>query len=261
MGLVITESQTSYDFFITADGSPSICLSSSIYRPEAMHHRQGALSESLFVYHGVLSEALTRQAPPQILSVGLGCGYNEMIAVAHFLNAEQTQPFPQDFYLESFEGETEIRTAFLNWLNNKAEANPDELQKELRQTFSLVADKVSAHFQLKTDSLRQKMLQLVNEKKFVLRDWLRDDTSFTHTFGVIFFDAFSRQSTPDIWSDAFLIRFLNKVAADRCGIATYAATGSLNRALRATQFERTEMPGFSGKRQSTRAFRDVSVKP
>ncbi|MCB0351311.1 MAG: hypothetical protein KDD38_09025 [Bdellovibrionales bacterium] len=251
MGNLFIENQTQYDFFDTADGSPSICLSSDMFRPEAMHHRQGALTESLFVYHGVLKEALERECPPQILSVGLGCGYNEMITVAHFLNTETG--LPVDFYLESFEGDLQLRQVFNNWLIDQAPDSP--LEKSLSDTFERVSLLVAEHFFVEHELLKATLRDLIEAKKINIREWLTTETDFSYRFGVIYFDAFSGKSTPELWTEDFLFNFLARASAPQSGLATYAATGALNRALKRSGFILKEQPGFSGKRQSTRAFR------
>lgn len=253
MSNLFIDNQTQYEFFVTADGSPSICLTSDKFRPEAMHHRQGALAESLFVYHGVLAEALNRSCPPRILSVGLGCAYNEMITVAHFL-ANSNEQLTDKFYMESFEGDPNLRLGFLKWLTS--EKLSSSLGESLFLVFEQVAEIISKHFALSPSLLKLSLLNLIKSEQFIIRDWLKNDTIFTHKFGIIYFDAFSGKSTPELWSELFLTEFLDKAAAnENCGLATYAATGSLNRALKKTGFTLAEQAGFSGKRQSTRAFR------
>jgi hypothetical protein len=238
-----------------------------------MHHRQGALSESLFVYHGVLSEADASGCPPRVLSVGLGCGYNEMIAVAHYLKKCQitfskSSDFPEQFYLESFEGDKNLREEFRLWLSQPfsqedlgnspplrlSNATPISLSKTLHQTYTRVLEMIAAHFELSPFEFKNKLSQLFGTNKFVLREWLAADTIFSKTFGVIFFDAFSSKSTPSVWSEEFLVNFLKKTASPNCGIATYAATGTLNRALKKSGFTLRDQRGFCGKRESTRAF-------
>ncbi|OFZ16923.1 MAG: hypothetical protein A2Z20_09435 [Bdellovibrionales bacterium RBG_16_40_8] len=250
MSKLIVEGDSNYEFFTTNDGSPSICLSSDKFRPEAMHHRDGALAESLFVYKGVLHEALELGCPPRVLSLGIGCGYNEMIAVAYILHTKKTL---SDFYLESFEGDTNLRTSFTNWLLDMTSAS--ELQSEIYGTLNKVLDCVANEFTLKPQFIKSQLLELYEKKQFILREWLTSDTDFSTIFGVIFFDAFSSKSTPELWTENFLKMFLKKVAAPNCALATYAATGSLNRALKESNFILKKQKGFSGKRESTRALR------
>lgn len=288
MSNLIVDKQTHYEFFATADGSPSIRLSSTKYRPEAMHHCDGALSESLFIYYQVLNEALARGCPPRVLSVGLGCGYNELITAAHYLQLVQLRNSDlkatkanaaltelNAFYIESFEGDTNLRETFLQWLGESP--HPDDIsdpnntsvgatsigaatlapdiKSQLRHTFDQVLILVCAHFKITPHELKIFLSQLKEKNQFVLREWLTENTVFTQTFGVIFFDAFSNQSTPELWTEDFLVQFLARASANKCGFATYAATGALNRALKLSHFIRHSQPGFSGKRESTRAFK------
>jgi hypothetical protein len=264
MGKSIVSGLTHYEFLTTGDGSPSICMSSDLYRPEAMHHREGALSESLFVYHGLLVEALALDCPPRVLSVGLGCAYNEMIAAATFLKLGLPL---EEIYIESFEGDVPLRETFRYWLlsdSPTSSENPSvsleptvdvELHTELIANLEKVLSSVARHFEIAEDALKIWMKTLYQNQRLVLREWLTEDTSFAVPFGAVFFDAFSGKSTPAVWNEEFLVQFLAKAASPRCGLATYAATGTLNRALKRTGFERRDQKGFAFKRQSTRAFK------
>lgn len=254
MSNLFISDQTQYEFFTTADGSPSICLSSDKYRPEAMHHREGALAESLFIYGEALNEALDLGCPPRVLSVGLGCGYNEMIATAHVINSR----WSEEFYLESYEGDENLRNGFLQWLQSDSPRDPlslTNLQTQIHHTFDQVLALVAAVFKMSPAFLKTQLLALKERRQLVIHDWLTSRTLFPKKFGMIFFDAFSSKSTPELWNEIFLIEFLHKAAAENCGLATYAATGTLNRALKKSGFTLRDQRGFSGKRESTRAFR------
>lgn len=254
MGNLFISGTNHYEFIDTADGSPSICMwdSSSTSRPEAMHHRKGALTESLYVYEGLLIEALQRGCAPSILSVGIGCGYNEMIVVAYLL--KHNFDF-KNVYIESFEGSDELRHGFILWLTRNSSTQHDPFIIRLFKTLDLVLEKIANNFSIEPMSIVQKINDLRATNKFIIRKWLTLETKFDTKFGVIFFDAFSSKSSPQLWTDQFLKSFLNEASAPTCGIATYAATGSLNRALRHSQFVLKNQPGFAGKRQSTRAFK------
>lgn len=221
-------------------------------RPEAMHHRQGALSESVFIYLEALKEALSLNAPPRILSVGLGCAYNEFLAVAYLMATNQNF---EHFYLESFEGDPILNQSFQSWLLSSAAQTPVII--ELCKTFDTVLNLVGRELNVEPIKIKKKIIQLYEKKQLVIRDWLGAETQFTQQFSVIFYDAFSNQSTPQIWSDDFLTQFLNRAAQPQCVLATYAATGALNRCLRQAGFVLKTQPGFAGKRESTRAVRSL----
>jgi tRNA U34 5-methylaminomethyl-2-thiouridine-forming methyltransferase MnmC len=241
-----------YQFITTDDGSPSIRLADAVQRPEAMHHSGGALSESVFIYGEALREGLKMLvAAPTVLSVGLGCGYNEWIALAEM----QSRFLPQldDFYLESFEADGPLRTEFLNFLT----ATPAQIEigESLQGTFKWVLEVVAAKYDLSVEKLYKLGQQLVAEKRWVFRERLTTTTAFQKHFGVIFFDAFSTKATPDLWSEEFFTAFLENACDRPCVLATYAATGILNRSLKKAGFELAVQPGFQYKRESTRAFR------
>jgi tRNA U34 5-methylaminomethyl-2-thiouridine-forming methyltransferase MnmC len=52
-----------------------------------------------------------------------------------------------------------------------------------------------------------------------------------------------------------LVEQLGRILAPQAVLATYAATGTMNRALRTLGFKILEKPGFQGKRESTLAVR------
>jgi len=60
---------------------------------------------------------------------------------------------------------------------------------------------------------------------------------------------------PELWQEVDLTRFIGEASATHSVLATYAATGALNRALRRNQFVLESKVGFAGKRQSTFARR------
>lgn len=269
MSNLIVDQQTNYEFIVTGDGSPSIRMSNAKWRPEAMHHCDGAFSESVYIYHSVLTDALAQGAAPRILSIGLGCGYNEIITAAHFL-AAQTSAIPiENLYIESFEGDKNLRENFILWLSGDLAGGSNsvtgidqstqqltsDLTQALAKTYNQVLEIASLHFDLSKDDLYRFLQKIYRDKQFVIRDWLEPQTRFQNRFGVIYFDAFSNQSTPEVWGEDFLVNFLDQVSDTICGFATYAATGALNRALKKTGFTRLAQPGFSGKRESTKAIK------
>ncbi|MCB0356878.1 MAG: hypothetical protein KDD40_07720, partial [Bdellovibrionales bacterium] len=102
---------TKYQLICTADGSPSLHWLDS---GEAMHNRQGALSESLAIYGECIKESILKNKHAHILSIGLGLAYNEIITSALCLLLK-----PKEIYIESFEAEDTLRESLLDWLTGK----------------------------------------------------------------------------------------------------------------------------------------------
>ena len=252
-----------YQFIFTADGSPSIRMASVDQRPEAMHHSGGALTESLYIYGEALLSALEQNFPPTVLSVGLGCGYNEWIALGLCLNHRVDT---SQILIESFENDPVLRSEFLAFVGNFDEspsttAIPPELHVSCQKIFADVVRRVAESLRVDEKTLRQLGQTLVREGRWRLRDALDLETTFDRRFAVIFYDAFSSKATPTLWTDEFLDKFLHLATTTPCVFATYASTVTLKRALERARFELKNQVGFGGKRESTRAYRYGTVDP
>ncbi len=201
---------------------------------ECMHSLRGAFSETNYIYGYAIREVITRELAPRFLSVGLGLGYCEILLSALLL---------RDFQAESFEIDSRLRDHFASWVRN--DDVPLEFQKVYDQTLKSSAELVGC--------------SVANVKKYLslvqLRETLTDKTAFTEKFSCVLFDAFSSKSSPELWTEEFLVEFFKKACAPDCVFATYACTGVLKRALRASGFEVLVRPGFSSKRDSTFAVR------
>jgi tRNA U34 5-methylaminomethyl-2-thiouridine-forming methyltransferase MnmC len=258
----------SHTFLITADGSPTLAHPHG----EAMHNNQGALRETLHVY-GPLADALERgRVEPTAVIVGLGVGYIEALVAARA---------PALARLVTFEADAHLKRAFLTSLLVAPVSQPmrreipsgtalhfdddfDALVDLMRTVRSLVA---LAHG-IEPESLRARLFRWHADGRLDVRGALDEgvlgsapqgdalDTARANHlgYGGLFFDAYSAKSSAELWTPAILEGLLSH-AASRAGVATYAARGSLNRALAARGFRREASPGFGGKRECTLAFR------
>ena len=73
-------------------------------------------------------------------------------------------------------------------------------------------------------------------------------------FDVIYFDAFSPEAQPELWTEAF---FATMFTALKPGgiLVTYCAKGQVKRNLKAVGFFVEALPGPPGKREMTRAVK------
>ncbi|WP_316801319.1 tRNA (5-methylaminomethyl-2-thiouridine)(34)-methyltransferase MnmD [Pedobacter frigidisoli] len=74
------------------------------------------------------------------------------------------------------------------------------------------------------------------------------------TFDVIYYDAFSVQHQPEMWSDE-IIAHACSFLKPRGTFVTYAITGKLKRAVKACGFSIEKLPGAPGKREMLRALK------
>lgn len=228
------------EIFRTGDGSPTISYKRADGYIEKMHHSGGALTESLYIYHHGLELALREGCPPHVVSLGLGLGYNELIALAEFHRRKQP-----NFKIWSFEADEYLRKQFINWLSG--EDGP------LNSTYDEILDSIEAHF--KISGLKTSAAEQFEQKSLQLRGPYPKEISGVHDAGVFFFDAFSNKMSPELWQELDMLSSLRDVLSPQAVLCTYAATGALNRVLKQLGFRLLDRPGFQGKRESTLAIR------
>lgn len=230
------------EIFVTADGSPTLCFKRGDGYVEKMHHSGGALSESLYIYHQALLEGL-KFGPAKVLSVGLGLGYNELITAAELSRRGDTE-----FRLWSFETVGELREGFIAWIT-------EEAQGPLPTVFDTVALGVARHFKLEPAELKHWLKKAQASGQWQIRKSFPQDLD--QVMGnIVFYDAYSRKMDPELWNEDALVTAFERHLEPAAVLATYAATGALNRTLKRLGFRPTPKAGFLGKRESTLAIRD-----
>lgn len=230
------------EIFVTADGSPTLSYKREDGYAEKMHHSGGAFSESVYIYLEAL-KLNPSPSRPRVFSVGLGLAYNEMLAVGWFTQQQIT-----DFEVWSFESVAALRDGFRLWLEG-------DDQGPLAETYNLIEERTARHFELKPGAVREALKAALKSSRLHLQNSFPDDRPEARA-NVIFYDAYSRKMNAELWDERILTESLEPVLEERCILATYAATGSLNRALKHLGFRLIEKAGFQGKRESTLAIRD-----
>jgi hypothetical protein len=245
---------------MTGDGSPTLRLLGTVSigerPPESMHHSGGAAAETEQIYGPIpkllfKGEFSEKGFSSRFLSIGLGLGYVEMVLAREALNSQMVS---LDFLL-SFESEPELRRLFLDWIFNR------QIPPACQMTYDRVA-----HFVLKdsawmTPQLKEKMQSWIINHQWVLEAKLEHAGETYGSFSGIFYDAFSSKTTGGLWSEEFLVHFLELYSDKYCFFSTYACLGPLKRALKAQNFQIVKREGFCGKRNSTFAFRGIADSP
>ncbi len=232
------------EIFYTQDGSPTLSLKRDDGYVEKMHHSGGALSESLYIYRQALSEALTREWPARVLSLGLGLGYNELITIS-----DLRKRGIDDFHIFSFETVPQLREGFAAWAGGGTGG-------KLAFVLDQVCKQVAGAQEIPTALLKTWTREALAKRALELRTSFPEDSEGVAQISVCYYDAFSKKMNPELWSEDMLVQTLNRLLASHCIVTTYAATGALNRTLKHLGFCLLEKPGFSGKRESTLAIRD-----
>jgi tRNA U34 5-methylaminomethyl-2-thiouridine-forming methyltransferase MnmC len=218
--------------FITEDGSHSIF---SEQFGVAYHSTHGAIQETQRIFIEAALNYFTQKNnvhKVKILDIGFGTGLNVFMT---FLEA-QKQGFDIDLTtVEAYP--LSISTA--EQLNYAQLLNVPQFDPVLKQlhTFSWT----EKHVMGDAFSLQKLLLDV---KKIDFQD----------KFDIIYYDAFSPESQPELWEPEMLQRMYD--ALRNGGIlTTYCAKGSFKRALKSVGFQVENIAGPRGKREITRAFK------
>jgi tRNA U34 5-methylaminomethyl-2-thiouridine-forming methyltransferase MnmC len=212
---------------ITADGSVTLFSSET---GEHYHSVHGAIQESLHVFIGAGLKQLIQPAQINILEVGFGTGLNCLLTLAE-PSTRDTETYYCGIEPKPLTGE-EVLLLNYCWRGAYGEFAPlfeqmhsfSHGSRLLRQGFTL--ERVDT-------GIEQAMLK-------------------SGFFNLVYFDAFSAEVQPALWEPAV---FQKIRAAMQVGgiLVTYAAKGSVRRALQQSGFATNRLPGPPGKREMLQA--------
>lgn len=226
------------DIYITKDGSPTLIFNKGEYT-EKMHHSEGAWSETLYIYLPALQAAF-RQPQAKVMSLGLGLGYNELMACAYELKCS----FRAASLIHSFEILPELREEFRSFIETGS-------CKNYSSCYEKILALVASHFDLSPEQLREFTRKKLQCKELQLLEGFPEALPEGQTYNSLLYDAFSNKMNPELWTEEFLKETLSRVCEENSVLTTYAATGALKRALTSLGFHKITRPGFSGKRDSS----------
>ncbi|MFS4467305.1 tRNA (5-methylaminomethyl-2-thiouridine)(34)-methyltransferase MnmD [Maribacter sp. 2210JD10-5] len=219
------------EIITTGDGSKTIQIKDW---DEQYHSKHGAVQEA---YHVFIANGLDLFSDEKIslLEIGFGTGLNAIITLI----------------------ESEKRSLEVHY--HGVEAYPvilDEV-KELDYLSTLNAAHLQNEFNKMHSSAWQEEIA-VNAKFSLFKD-KKDfkDIQDKNSFNLIYFDAFGARVQPELWTEAIFQKMFN--ALQNGGyLVTYAAKGSVRRAMLAVGFLVERLPGPPGKREMLRARRPIS---
>lgn len=209
---------------ITSDNSPTLFV------PELNEHYgsvNGALNESIHVFIEAGLHSINED-PISILEIGFGTGLNTLLTLIDPASSHNNIRYET---IEKFPLSSEIiddlakETIFNNDSFRMIHSAPWNEEVKLSETFTLKKIQIDLeHY-------------LPNQK-----------------FNLIYFDAFSPDKQPELWTKEIFVRLFN-AGQQGCTLVTYSSKGSVKQALRDAGFTVTRLKGPQGKHHMVRAIK------
>lgn len=210
----------------TADGSTTIQIEDW---NEQYHSLHGAIQEAkhVFIKHGL---HYIDNNELSILEIGFGTGLNAFITL---LEAEKLQKNINYVGVEAYPVNSE-EIAALNYIQQlQAESHAEFFQ--LMHTITWEKEnEITSYFTL---TIQQKLFTEITDKA---------------AFDLIYFDAFGARVQPELWTEA-IFKLMFDALKPNGVLVTYAAMGSVRRAMLSVGFTVEKLQGPPGKREMLRA--------
>ncbi len=218
------------ELFKTADGSMTIHLPEI---DEQYHSKHGAFQEAKHVFIKMgLQHLINRNEnqPISILEIGFGTGLNCLLT---FFEAQKSNLNIDYVGIEAYP------VSLNEW---KAMDYGNLLNVEGATT---IYNKIHQIEWEKKIGIETSFLLKKEEKKF---EAITDDS----VYNLIYFDAFGARVQPELWTET-IFELMYKALKTKGVLVTYAAKGSVRRAMKAVGFSVERLEGPPGKREMLRA--------
>lgn len=222
---------------ITADGSSTIHLPEW---DEQYHSKHGAIQEAyhVFIKTGlhhlcqIEDDAQSKNSlnKASILEIGFGTGLNAFITL---LEAEKLNLNIDYVGIEGYP------------------VNSNEI-KQLNYTSALKAESKSALFNALHDVSWEEKHTVTNYFSLTKKNLFFNEIKDENKFNLIYFDAFGARVQPELWTES-IFKIMYSALQTRGVLVTYAAKGSVRRAMQTVGFIVERLPGPPGKREMLRA--------
>ncbi|MFV0237511.1 MAG: tRNA (5-methylaminomethyl-2-thiouridine)(34)-methyltransferase MnmD [Flavobacteriales bacterium] len=219
---------------MTADGSSSIQIEDW---NEGYHSKHGAIQEAqhVFIQNG-LNKIQQMKKTVSVLEIGFGTGLNCFLTL---IEAQKNNVSIHYAGIEKYPVTVEEWNA-LNYLEQIK--NGSAFQNEYDKIF---------HANWESTQLVTSSFSLLKKKQ----DFF--DISYDTQYDLIYFDVFGFRVQPDLWSQR-MFDHMYKLIRENGILVTYAAKGSVRRALIQAGFKVERLPGPPGKREMLRACKSLS---
>ena len=224
------------EIITTNDGSSTIRLSDS---GESYHSAYGAIAESchIFIRNGLCFAlpSLYKNRSIRILEIGLGTGLNLLLSAGEIIDNKKIKLHYTAIELFPVTPEELRRLNYIDILD----------REELSGLFNDI------HSSPWNDDIE--LLPNLTIKKLNI-DILSipDSEDIGKDFDIIYFDAFSPNIQPELWSSKIFSAIRDRMSENAI-LVTYSSRGSVKSALREAGFTVTRLKGPEGKRHIVRA--------
>jgi len=216
----------------TSDGSKTIQIEDW---DEQYHSKHGAIQEAyhVFIKNGL---SLYKNKSITILEIGFGTGLNALITC---IEAEKQNLLIDYTGVEAYPVSLE-ELEQLNYVSELKVPNFETVFKKMHRT------------DWESSFVITENLKLVKQQKDFLK--IEDE----NRYDLIYFDAFGARVQPELWTEAIFSKMFAAMK-DNGVLVTYAAKGSVRRAMLAVGFKVERLQGPPGKREMLRATKVVGA--
>ncbi len=220
------------EFLRTGDGSITIHLPDW---NEQYHSKHGAINEALHVFIETGFEYFFgnfQRKEVSILEIGFGTGLNAFLTA---VQAEKTKRSVSYTGVEAYPVDiSEVKELNYPTLVKAPQALFDQLHEVPWEETTTINEYFS----------------LTKRKQFFA------DIEEVNCYDLIYFDAFGARVQPDLWTED-IFEIMYKSLKEEGVLVTYAAKGSVRRAMQAVGFLVERLPGPPGKREMLRAVKEI----
>ena len=202
---------------------------------EQYHSKHGAVQEARHVFlkmglHHYLNQY--QKDKITILEIGFGTGLNAFLSL---LEAENLQQKIDYTGVEAYPVASE-EVSLLNYAHACGAKDQEATFKKLHDTAWEKKQPISEFFSLEKQQKKFSEIEDINQ------------------YDIIYFDAFGARVQPELWTEE-IFNIMYRALNTNGVLVTYAAKGSVRRAMLANGFQVEKLPGPPGKREMLRAVK------